>query len=199
MAVIMNKADLTDWAVNVFWSAYKGLTKTPFPTQYGAGARGEAVKKIVTLNPSDELRKELIDAISAQMRHRRALFDKCGSKQKYDAETKKIKFYCNRGGITWLNQNGWLDEIPSLIDEKKIYEDATLKCKTQGCDNNAIGGAIMVCQACECKTHDVYRDKKRDYLKRVGLTMTKGETLHDYAMRCKEHTLGINLNLTRRI
>lgn len=193
----MNKEDLTKWAIEVFWSAYSGLVKTPVPTKYGAGARGEAVKRVLTLNPSGDLRKRIIDAISAQMLHRRTLYNKCGSMQKYISETDKVKFYCNRGGGTWLYQLGYEDEIPSLINEQKIQTDSLNTCSSPDCNNKAIGGNISVCQSCECKVHDVYREHKREYLRRIGLVRSKGETLHDYAMRCKDHTLGINLNLKR--
>lgn len=191
----MNKEDLTKWATDVFWSAYKGLVKTPFPTRYDGGARGEAIKKIITLNPSADLRGRIIDSIAAQMTHRRAFYNKCGSMQKYNSETNRIKFYCNRVGSTWINNRGWDDEIPSLIDEAKEQIACLDKCSNPDCNNNAIGGNISVCQSCECKTHDVYREPKREYLRRVGLVMEKGETLHDYAMRCKEHTIGIKLSL----
>jgi hypothetical protein len=196
----MNKSDLEKWVLETFWPAYCGLVKTPVVTSYGSGGRGEAIKKILTLKPSEELRRCIIDAISAQIRHRRTLFNKCGSMQKYVAETNKIKFYCNRNGATWINQMGWKDEIPSLItDEVKYTESASHQpCKTTGCSNNAIGGAIDVCQACECKTHDIYRDEKREYLLKIGLKMDLGETLHSYAMRCRKHTFSNPINVKKK-
>ncbi len=187
----MKKDELQKWAIEIFWSAYTGLVKTPVPTKFTAGARGEAVKKVLTLNPPADLRKRIIDSISAQMKHRRDLFNKCGSMQKYISETDKVKFYCNRNGATWLNQYGWEDEIPSMIDEKKIYHDAVLRCSNKDCPNMAIGGNISICQSCEAKNHDIYREEKRDYLRRHKLTKDKNETLHDYAARCKEHAFAL--------
>lgn len=192
----MNKTDLEIWAREVFWSAYAGLTKTPAVTKFGPGGRGEAIKKILTMLPSKELRDRIIAAIAAQMSHRRMLFDKCGSMQAYLKKVEKsgnMKFYANRNGVTWLNQMGYEDEIPSIaeIKSRKEAQSNEPQCKTMGCKYPSHGQRLGLCCECITKQADPYREEKRNYLKKIGLVMGEGESLHDYAMRCKEHCFKI--------
>ena len=129
----MTKTELEQWAMDEFWPLYKELTKTPFATQWKATDRGAAVSKILSLNPSGELRQRIVASVQAQIKHRRDFFKHCGSMEVYNQKTHRIKFYCNRMGASWLNQRGWDDEIPTI---EQAVEDETIHftiCTEKGC------------------------------------------------------------------
>ena len=117
----MTKSQLIDWFETDFWPLYLELVKQPrlkngkrFPTDFGAGDKGEAMKSMDRLNPSKDLRDRIMDHLAMQIEKRQELFERCGSKQVYEATVKYQKFYCNRHGKTWINNMGWFGEPPEL-------------------------------------------------------------------------------------
>ncbi len=110
----MDKSTLTDWFLTDFWPLYLELVKTPYKTQFKQGQRGEALKAIMKLKPSQNMRERMISHLAAQIAHRKELYNQCGSRSVYEKRTNRVKFYCNRHGVTWINQMGWFDEIPEI-------------------------------------------------------------------------------------
>jgi hypothetical protein len=151
----VNKEELAGWFDAHMWPLYKDLCATPFPTKWKQGPRGDALKKVLTLNPSEELRDRILDSISSQIIHRKELYEKAGSMQAYIEITSAQKFYCNRQCVTWINQMGWEDEIPTLTEIRTDREqiEATGKCKHQGCNSPLHGPRFDVC------THHVSFDE----------------------------------------
>ena len=190
----MNREDLVKWFDETFWPLYIVLVKTPFPTKYKQGTKGEALKRMLTLNPSADLRLRIYNAFGAQTKHRLKLYEKLGSASAYNKHTEYQKFYANRNGSTWIFNLGYEDEIPSIIEERQVLELTEL-CVTENCKNPRHGSKLNLCQSCLCKQADVYREEKRDYLKSHDMTMNQGESLHDYAMRCKKLTFKIMPNI----
>ena len=188
----MKKEELIEWFTNDFWPAYLGLMKVPQVTKWNAGNKGEALKKMLTINPTKELRIQIINGLAAQMSHRRTLFNKCGSMQAYIAKTDSNRsFYANRQGKTWLFNLGWTDEIPSITETKSHTEQFVENpCSTQGCNNPIHGPNFKVCGKCLHK-NGVYDEELRTYLRNNELTKAKGETAHEYAMKCKASISGI--------
>jgi hypothetical protein len=181
----MTKDELTTWFTELFYEQYRDLTKTPFVTKYGIGSKGEALKKLLQMKPSDELRQRILFAIAEQKKHRRKLFEQCGSMQKYLEITKFNKFYSTRMCSTWINQMGWEDEIPELHEIEKqsqgLFEG---RCKSNGCAQPVHGVAFEYCAECLSRNNED-KDLLRDQLRKMKLTLNEGESQHDYAMRCK--------------
>jgi len=110
----MKTSELTSWFLKDFWPLYLELMKTPYSTQFGAGNRGEALKSMIKLNPSEDIRHRMVEHLEMQVVHRRGVNEVCGSRQNYEATVKYQKFYCNRHGATWINNMGWFDEVPEI-------------------------------------------------------------------------------------
>lgn len=186
----MSNADLTLWFNEMFWPSYNALVKTPFPTKYRSGSRGEALKKILTLKPSAELQNRIAAALIEQRKHRKKLYEQCGSMQKYLSVILYEKFYSNRMCVTWINQMGWEDEIPPLDDmaQSKGLNFGNVRCQSDGCPNAIHGPSYIYC--CEHEGRSDESDKAlRQKLGELQLVKKKDESLHDYAMRCKKRAL----------
>ena len=120
----MTKTDLEIWASDIFWPRYRNMMKIPFVTNWTGGAKGACIKAILTLNPSEDIRNQILDALQAQTLYRHKLYDQHGrSAQTYDKAAKTIVICHNREGRTWIVQRAWLDEIPSLMDGPKAQGD----------------------------------------------------------------------------
>jgi hypothetical protein len=139
----MNKQELTDWHHNTFWPTYRQFLETPKKNQWGPGARGASLAKIIRLNPSEELRNTIMGSLIAQMRHRRVLADKLGYEayEKHAAKNAKggESVYKNRQATTWLQNMGWDDEIPSIME---VEQRAIRKCH---CGEDTMGPKIPFC------------------------------------------------------
>ena len=117
----MTKSQLTDWFETEFWPLYLELVKQPrlkngkrFPTDFGAGDKGEALKAMDKLNPSRDIRGRIMAHLAMQIENRQELLERCGTVESYKATVKFQKFYCNRHGKTWINNFGWHGEPPEL-------------------------------------------------------------------------------------
>ncbi len=180
----MTNSELAEWFSESFWAPYKVLVKTPFVTKYKAGPKGEALKIILRLNPSEALRDRISMAIAAQIDHRKKLIQDCGSMQAYLEATRYQKFYANRMGSTWLNQMGWEDEIPSLAETR--IEGAAVEsafCATPDCAFPTHGPAFKYCTQCVGRTND---DELKEGLRKMGMAPTTGESKVGYFARCRE-------------
>jgi len=182
----MSNADLTLWFNEVLWPSYNELVKTPFATKYRSGSKGEGLKKILTLKPNADLQNRISSALTEQRKHRKKLFEQCGSMQKYLEATSYEKFYANRMCVTWINQMGWEDEIPALdeITENKSSLFGNARCQHDGCANAIHGPSYIYCFQHESRTNESDKTLKAQLIK-MGLGKLKDESLHDYAMRCK--------------
>lgn len=87
---------------------------TAYPRRVG---RGAALKAFEKLKPDDDLLKEMILAIQAQIRSR---------KQRQDAK-EFIPDWPHPA--TWLNGQRWLDELPSSMELKAKAQADERKCK----------------------------------------------------------------------
>ncbi len=181
----MTKEELTIWFHDNFYEGYRALIKTPFVTKYSIGSKGEALKKTLQLKPNEALRQRIMQALAEQKKHRSKLFEQCGSMQKYLELTAYNKFYSTRMCSTWLNQMGWEDEIPELQGANE--QGVTLfegRCQKQDCSQPVHGPAFDYCTTCLTKENEDL-DLLRNQLRKMDLTLHKGESRHDYAMRCK--------------
>lgn len=142
----MTKDELTDWFNAHLWPHYRDLTRAPFPTKWGAGVKGEALKRLLTMKPSEELRNRIMDAISEQIMHRNKLYEQCGSMQKYLEVTKGLKIYLTRHCATWLNQLGFEDEIPTINETLTEHDIVIDRRKCKHCDQPVYGPRFEVCQ-----------------------------------------------------
>lgn len=144
----MNTQDLTDWFNAVFWVRYCHMLKVPHEkTKWGPGGKGKALKRILTLKPSKELRDKIELELIEQTRHRRLLCDKLGLTV-YLKETATLAkngngdIYKNRQAVTWVNQMGWEDEVPEI--EKEEIRDK----KYCACGQETMGPAFTQCALC---------------------------------------------------
>ena len=104
-----------------FWSCY--------PRKVGKGSAEKSWKK---LNPEDPLFNQIILAVDAQVRHRHKV-DEFNRNAKHERYRKFIPDWPHPS--TWLNQQRWLDEIPSIVEAKvEIEKDAEYcpKCSEKG-------------------------------------------------------------------
>ena len=188
----MTNEELTIWFNDEFWPQYQELVKTPFPTKYKAGAKGEALKRIILIKPSSALRERITNAVVEQKRHRKKLYEQCGSMQKYLERTSFDKFYANRMGSTWLNQMGYEDEIP-ILDEIETKHNNLFggdRCQTEGCMYPVHGPGYNLCAKHLTRTGE-HNEELKNKLREMDLGKSKDESLHDYAMRCKDKALKI--------
>lgn len=181
----MTKEELTNWFLEEFWPRYLTLVKTPFATKWRAGPRGQALQKIISMNPSEELRKTIVLAIEAQIHHRRKVFERYGSMETYTKATERNKLYCNRMGSTWLNQMGWMDEIPSIESKEEMAVEGQLMCLIEGCNNYSMGPGIPYCASCYPDTRGITPELKK-HLKKSGLWKREDETVEQWRARCRE-------------
>lgn len=188
----MSNEDLTLWFSEVLWPSYGELVKTPFVTKYKSGSKGEALKKILTLKPSADLQNRIMMAVVEQRKHRKKLFESVGSMQKYLEVTKFDKFYSNRMCVTWINQMGWEDEIPAVedVDDGKTTLFGNTVCRVVGCGNSIHGPSFIHCFMHESRTEES-NEALKIKLCEMELTKNKDESMHEYAMRCKEVALKI--------
>jgi len=116
----MTNQELITWHNEEWWPRYRNFVETPVKNQRGPGGRGESLAKIIRMKSSQELRERLIANIIAQTRHRRMLCDKLGLDHYLKHTAKKAKggesIYKNRRAVTYLNNMGWEDEIPSVTE-----------------------------------------------------------------------------------
>lgn len=178
----------TNWFNDVFWEKYKQLVKTPFPTKYKQGSKGEALKKIITLKPNDDLKQRIELAIDAQIKHRKQVFDVCGSMGRYIEKTKFDKFYANRMASTFINQLGWEDEFPdTMSDDVAIVdfdnvEPIGKECAHDGCTDVVHGPRYYFCTEHLGRNNN---DELKQTLRDSGLAKQSDETVFDWQMRCK--------------
>jgi len=143
----MNEVDT--WFFDHFWPAYLDFVKTPFAVpKFGAGARGECLKKVQQAKPSKELQRDMLDGILAQTRHRKKLYEKTGSKAAYNAHTIPLakggeSVYKNRNGKTWIFNLGWNDNIPSLSVNDTGQNIGVAKCF---CGQPVYGSRFTECE-----------------------------------------------------
>ena len=133
--------------------------------------KGMALKSWKKINPDETLANQIFEAILAQNRYQKSI----GESMQY-----------NRGFQVWLNQDGWLDEIPSVAEKRTVVGDLC-KCgkpahpanngQCDDCYYKPGGGGVKGLKAC----HHEVRAK-------LGIDMTKysrrdGEELHDWLQR----------------
>jgi hypothetical protein len=187
----MKKEDLTTWFNDEFWPLYQSFVKTPFPTKYKAGTKGEALKKILRENPSSDLRDRMLSAVREQIKHRKTIYNKAGSAQRYNEITAYQKFYSNRHAVTWLNQMGWEDEIPGTTEVEELESGNEIKAKIcchKDCNEPTEGQGIDWCFEHYPDTLG-YTKMMKDWLKKHGLWKTKEETIEQWQARCKADSM----------
>ncbi len=180
----MTSEELTQWFSEVLWPAYRQLVKTPYVTKFGAGSKGESLKKILTMKPSEKLRERIVMAIAAQTRHRKKTFDACGSMQAYLVKTKFNKFYANRMGSTYLNQMGWEDEIPdAMVVAAEVVQTDVCTCARMDCTEPTHGPGFSVCCGHLGRTNDA---ALKTQLVKMNMRKLVSESVSEYAARCRE-------------
>ena len=102
-----------------FWQAY--------PNRKGKGAAAKKYEKIDV-----ETHKSILLAIDAQKRHRQAA-KKTG---------EFMPEWCMPA--TWLNQQRWLDEIPSAQETAEKVSRGT--CSIEGCQTETYGNRFSLCE-----------------------------------------------------
>jgi len=148
-----------------FWQAY--------PNRKGKGAASKKYEKIDV-----ETHKSILLAIDAQKRHRQAA-KKTG---------EFMPEWCMPA--TWLNQQRWLDEIPSAQETAEKVSRGT--CSVQGCETETYGNRFSLCE------HHIQFDKgnrlrtslrlvpelREHYLKHPGIHNLRGKLAVEYIKNC---------------
>lgn len=179
----MTKEELTIWFNNEFWEQYRTLVKTPFATKWKAGTKGEALKKILSLDPSETLRERIMMAIVAQINHRQKLYQQCGSMQAYLAKTNFDKFYSNRMASTWIFNMGWEDEIPQIEIAMQEPIGDSVFCANKNCGFPVHGPEFKYCTLCLGRTND---GELKAQLHKMDMGLREGEKPKDYVARCRQ-------------
>jgi hypothetical protein len=148
-----------------FWQSY--------PNRKGKGAAAKKYEKIDV-----ETHKSILLAIDAQKRHRQAA-KKTG---------EFMPEWCMPA--TWLNQQRWLDEIPSAQDTAEKVSRGT--CSIEGCQTETYGNRFSLCE------HHIQFDKnnrlrtslrlvpelREHYLKHPGIHNLRGKPAVEYIKNC---------------
>lgn len=156
-----------------FWSAYPRKV-----------ARGAAQKAWEKLKPDEQLAETMILAIDAQKRHRRKTEDandKLPEKQRQFLAPWKHP-------ATWINQQCWLDEIPSTTEARTVDKR---KCN---CGTHAvwIRGNESLCTKCyDTKFHPDFKRQVYDTLCKHNLGKLKDETPEQWRERIKLHGMKV--------
>jgi len=193
----MTKAELTEWFSDTFWQTYLLLVKTPFPTKFKQGNRGQALQKILSMNPSADLRERIQASLLAQIRNRKKLYSQCGSMQKYIERTEYQKLYANRHCSTWLNQMGYEDEIPTIEQVELETPGVALTCQNKDCNEERMGPTVPWCQRCYPDTL-CWTPLLRKQFKKMGLVKNEGETTEQWNSRIKQEGIKAIRNRLKR-
>ncbi len=161
------------------WSCY--------PRKVG---RGAALKSFEKINPDEKFLMEMILAIDAQIRYRKQVTEQ--NKSLSERNKKFIPDWPHPA--TWLNQQRWLDEIPSIIEEKFQLTNEE-KC---ACGNKVSVSSTKQCSWCYSKEHCDYGPtgltKLRETFKKYNLGRKPEESNIEYVNRCRtvfKQTLGV--------
>lgn len=178
-------AEVSDWFCNEFWPLYREFVKTPQPNQWGAGGRGAALKIAETKRYGAETRDRIMQALRAQISHRRKVYDVCGSMRAYDEYTAKNKsetVYHNRQGKQWLNQKGWEDEIPTLPERDPVVVEGSGELCHRCRKKETMGPRFSLCDDCYGLDGEAM-ETLREYYRREGL---QGKTRQELMQLAKE-------------
>ena len=147
-----------------FWAQY--------PKRVGKGAARSAWEKRV--NDDEDLVKKITLALEAQKRYRRF------------AENNGEFVPPWKHPSTWLNQECWLDEIPStqqIVEKKKL---AT--CSIAGCTNEIHGPKFKTC-AEHIEPTVIGKDLLQAWMVEHGLWKNPDESVEAWQQRCREEGL----------
>lgn len=146
-----------------FWNVY--------PHCVSKGSAIKSFEKVITEH-GEEILPKLLLAIQAQVRYRN--------------EAKSLdQFMPNwKMPATWLNQQCWLDEIPSHAKLKEVLNQK--KCSFDDCERSTMGDRFDVCDKHYADKYCDFTDNKT-FLKKNNLYKTKTESTKQWSDRCRQH------------
>lgn len=146
-----------------FWDNY--------PYRVSKGIAIKSFEKVIKEH-GNEILEKIISAIQAQKRYRN------------EAKTSG-EFIPNwKMPATWLNQQCWLDEIPSHAELKEKTNSQI--CSFDDCNKPVIGDRYAECETHYVDKHCDFSDHKT-YLKKNNLWITENESLKQWRDRCRTH------------
>lgn len=151
-----------------FWSVY--------PKRVGKGAARKAWDKAMTGCDAEALSLEIMLAVDVQKRYR----------QEAEAAGEFLPPW--KHPSTWLNQECWLDEVPSVAALKERQKLA--QCSVSGCMNEIHGPSFRVCAEHVSDTMGYTLILKR-YMMDNGLWKLENESMQEWRERCR--TQGLKL------
>lgn len=152
-----------------FWSAYPRKV-----------ARGAATKAWEKLNPDEGLSEKIILAVDAQKRHRRKVEEQ--NEKLPERQRRFLPDWKHPG--TWINQQCWLDEIPSSQDIRRIIDKAKCQCGSEAV--TTVHGKNVCTKCYDNEIHPDFKAKVYKNLCDNGLGKMKTETPSEYLKRMKE-------------
>jgi len=159
-----------------FWQTY--------PNRKGKKAAEKAFMKASKGEDEGAFTEMICSAVDAQKRYRR------------DAESSG-EFIPNwKMPATWINSGCWDDEIKSHSELKEKLNLSV--CTTEGCDKPVHGSKYTKCSNHTQDSRTDFNAEKREYLRSHGVTMKQGESMADYAKKCREHLKLTNPDLERK-
>ncbi len=175
-ATAKQKEQIKDWFIKEFWTVYGG---NHIKDSRQKGSRGEALKKMIIINPDENEQKRILANMLAQLRA--------------DDKLAKTNEFVPRWPmcITYLNKRRYDDEIESRTygDDNQIK--AVDKCCHPSCENDSHGPRFRHCadHMPDCSNLDT--NILRDQLRGIGLAKGKDESMHDYCMRCRSYYVDV--------
>ncbi len=178
MATKQEIQDVTDWFLDPkegFWVTYPADL---CESARNKGSRGMALKKMLLLNPDEEMRNSIIWTLREQIRHDRT------------AKKKGAEVYRWPHAVTYINQRRFDDtiepysDLPDTVDVRKPQGI----CKADDCGNFVHGPMYDHCQEHTLKVNEApwLKRKRAEALRDLGLVAQEGESFHAYAMRCRK-------------
>jgi hypothetical protein len=156
-----------------------------YPRKTGKGAARRAFEKH---DPDPETVEDWIRAIEAQIRWRKRAADM----PRWELDKLGVNIAPWKHPATWLNQECWDDQLPSLTSPAYQPQEHTSQCgkcnKILGPKESAPGGLCANCWSLEnCISGEKwdFRQMHRK-LKELGLDKLEGESRESWGARCME-------------
>ncbi len=163
----MTNETIKAWCYKVWVTHWRDLAPS-------SNSRSMFVKEVIKLKPDEEELDRIALAIVAQTKHWRM-------------KSKIEKVF----GIPRLSQ--WIKDCrfdDEFIDETAVSmkERLTLNiCDYPHCQNEVVGEKFRKCRHHHGRKEDRYRAKKIEVMTKEGLMKLAGESVADYAQRCRQN------------
>lgn len=161
------EAELRKFMIDRLWPAYPGDLAAG-----RKGSRGESIKSLIKINPSDDELERIFRSIEAQ--------------KKYDREKSKIGEFVPRWPYmeTYLNKRRYDDEIEGSHADLNHQQPSEI-CRK--CKREVHGPRFDLCTDHLAESLDDGREERIAALKRADMYIRPGEGRHEYFRRCMQY------------